>query len=334
MSKNFATRTIWLDVVRILAIYFVVLVHSLGAAASNTPLSPAFASTCVPLFVILSGALLLNKQESYSSFYKKRFLRLGLPWATWTVIYVLIKLFQNPSLDFSNALSLFSTTFTSFWFLPMIAGIYLITPALRIFAKGAKSRDFVLLIILWFLSLSVLPYYKNSMAFPFFVDDGIVRQVFTYLGYFLLGAVLIRIKLPRLRILLALLAAGISLSIINYYLRTINNQLSPSFSFSYIFPGIVIASTALFASIRALGDRLGKLKPWAKSLIFSLSTASLGIYFVHGLLTDWFLKILGRPYLFKLAFLGEWVNSLVLFAMSYLIILSLTKIPYLKKIIT
>jgi surface polysaccharide O-acyltransferase-like enzyme len=333
MSKNFTTRIIWLDVVRILAIYFVVLVHSLGAAASNSTISSAFASTCVPLFVILSGALLLNKQESYSSFYKKRLLRLGLPWATWTIIYVLIKLFQTPPPDFSNALSLLSATFTSFWFLPMIAGLYLITPALRIFAKGAKPRDFALLIIFWFLSLSVLPYYRNSMAFPFFVDDGIVRQVFTYLGYFLLGAVLIRVKLPKLRNLLALLVLGISLSIINYYLSTTNHQLSPSFSFSYIFPGIIIASAALFASIKSLGNRLDKLNSLAKSLIISLSTASLGIYFVHGLLTDWFLKELGSPYLFKIAFLGEWVNSLVLFALSYLIILGLTRIPYLKRII-
>jgi surface polysaccharide O-acyltransferase-like enzyme len=335
MAKKNPKRLIWADTVRILAIYFVILVHSLGASAKNIlSFSPAIASTCVPLFIILSGALLLNKKENYTFFYKKRFLRLMLPWFTWTIIYCVINFFQSPTHNFTETLSLFSSTLTSFWFLPMIAALYLITPALRIFAEGAKLKDFALIIFLWFIGISVLPYYKNSLAFPFYVDDGIVRQVFTYLGYYLLGAVLMKVKLPKLRFLLIIFAFGITLSLINYYLRTAYHLLHPEFSFSYIFPGVILTSAAIFSIVKTLNKKLNSFSNPVKSLIISLSTASLGIYFIHGLITKWLLITTKSPYLFHVSFLGEWVNSIALFLISYLIILALTKIPLVKKFIT
>ena len=335
MINKISERLVWADIIRVLAIYFVILVHSLGASAKNAfPLSSSIASTCVPLFIMLSGALLLDKKENYSYFYKKRFLRLILPWITWTLIYFGIKFLQNPTPDFIKTLSLFSSTLTSFWFLPMIAALYIITPALRIFTVNAKPKDMFFIILLWFLSISVLPYYKNSFAFPFYVDDGIVRQVFTYLGYYLLGAAIIKIKLPRLRVLLFGLAFGISLSLINYYIRTVNNLPLPFFSFSYIFPGVVISSAAVFLIVKSLNKNLNSLNKQVKLLIISLSTASFGIFFIHGLITDYFSKILGRPYLFNVGFFGEWINSLTLFIISYLIILLLAKIPFVKKFIT
>lgn len=335
MARKIPERLIWADTVRVLAIYFVILVHSLGASAKNIlSFSPAIASTCVPLFIMLSGALLLNKKENYSIFYKKRFLRLLLPWVTWTIIYCVIKFFQNPTPNFSGILSLFSSTFTSFWFLPMIAALYIITPALRIFVEGAKFKDIALIVFLWFIGIAVLPYYKNSLAFPFFVDDGIVRQVFTYLGYFLLGAVIIKIKLPKLRFLFLIFAFGIALSLFNYYLRIAYHLFHPEFSFSYIFPGVILTSASIFSIIKALNNKLNSLSKHIKSLIISLSTMSLGIYFIHGLITDWLLKTINRTYFFRMTYLGEWINSLALFLISYLIIFALTKIPLVKKFIT
>jgi len=154
------------------------------------------------------------------------------------------------------------------------------------------------------------------------------------LGYYLLGAAIIKIKLPRLRVLLFGLAFGISLSLINYYIRTVNNLPLPFFSFSYIFPGVVISSAAVFLIVKSLNKNLNSLNKQVKLLIISLSTASFGIFFIHGLITDYFSKILGRPYLFNVGFFGEWINSLTLFIISYLIILLLAKIPFVKKFIT
>lgn len=338
MAKLSAKRIIWLDLARTLAIYFVVLVHSAGTAVSNSLsfslLLAPIAATSVPLFVMLSGALLLNKKEGYLFFYKKRLLRLMLPWIIWTIVYVAIKLWQNPVLSFPKILSLFLSTFSSFWFLPMIACLYLITPALRIFLNQAKIKDVLLIIGLWFLAICVLPYYKNSMAFPFYVDDGLVRQTFTYLGYFLLGAVLVKVKLPRLYVLFFGLILGIVWSEINYYWAIVFHQANAVFSFNFIFPGVVFASASLFAILRAFDKKLNTLGTRTQSLIISLGTASFGIYFLHGLVASWIFETFHRAYLIEAGFLNELINSLVLFTISYLIIWGLMKLPYLKRFIT
>src|SRR6185437_15153955 len=85
-------RVLWIDIIRIIAIYFVVVIHNF---ASETPV-PAWdnvivrtiISTSIPLFVIISGTLLLDKKESYTLFFRKRVNKVVIPWIFWTCIYM------------------------------------------------------------------------------------------------------------------------------------------------------------------------------------------------------------------------------------------------------
>lgn len=337
MVKKISERLIWADIVRIIAIFFVVLVHSVNVTTTDFisfPLSSPIAATCVPLFVLLSGSLLLNKDEGYILFYKKRLTRLLLPWITWSLIYFALSYLKNPVPNFSQLLTLFSTSLTSFWFLPMITALYIITPALRIFVKAAKIRDVVFIISLLFLSISVLPFYKNSMAFPLFVDDGLVRHTFSYVGFYLAGFVLIKIKLPKIWILLFTLFLGMALSFAMYYFRSYLNLTSPILAFNYIAPGIAIASVSLFLIILSLTKNLTLSNNKIKSIITLLSTVSLGVYFVHGLISEYFFKIFGFSYTLNLPYATAWVNAFILFTISSVFIWGLTKIPFVKRFIT
>lgn len=64
-------RVLWADLVRIVAIYLVLVVHSSSLPQVNLKylnigfVTLAVAMTCVPLFVMVSGALLLPKKETY-----------------------------------------------------------------------------------------------------------------------------------------------------------------------------------------------------------------------------------------------------------------------------
>jgi surface polysaccharide O-acyltransferase-like enzyme len=83
MSK----RLVWADITGILAIYLVVALHvNLIPQLSQTNfiycIGLTLADNCVPLLVMLSGALLLGKQESYSVFLRKRVSRVVIPWIT------------------------------------------------------------------------------------------------------------------------------------------------------------------------------------------------------------------------------------------------------------
>ncbi len=78
-------RIMWIDLVRIFAIFLVVLLHNSRLPSEITLLTlPSFivlavAKTSVPLFVMVSGALLLGKVESYRVFFKKEHLEFYCP---------------------------------------------------------------------------------------------------------------------------------------------------------------------------------------------------------------------------------------------------------------
>ena len=54
----------------------------------------------VPLFVCLSGALLITKKDSFIVFIKKRFNKVIIPYIFWVVIFIILELFiykiKNP----------------------------------------------------------------------------------------------------------------------------------------------------------------------------------------------------------------------------------------------
>ncbi len=73
---------------RAFAILFVVILHcrlnemsgivALGWGTLNT-----FTITCVPLFVMISGSLLMNRGENLKTFYRKRLPKLLVPLVVW-----------------------------------------------------------------------------------------------------------------------------------------------------------------------------------------------------------------------------------------------------------
>ena len=105
----------WVDVIRALVMFGVVLAHVSADVITEWGRFPAswwwaaniydsFARGCVPVFVMVSGALLLPKDESYRSFFVKRFKRILIPFVVWTALYLLWeRQFYLPSLGFSEA---------------------------------------------------------------------------------------------------------------------------------------------------------------------------------------------------------------------------------------
>ena len=92
-------RLKWLDVVRALGAFLVVLAHvEYAGTGKNTVTDFYFVLTraAVPLFFMASGFLLLSKNETYLDFFKKRALKVFVPFLIWSVIYLV---WQGESLD-------------------------------------------------------------------------------------------------------------------------------------------------------------------------------------------------------------------------------------------
>ncbi len=283
MVKN--DRLVWADVTRGLAIFLVLFVHTAvfpAKAGIANPITLTLLSISrlgVPLFVLLSGSLLLVKSESYGVFVKKRISRLVKPWFFWSVIITLDQMiiFHRPVNNLAGLLALFRSIFVPVWFVPMLLGLYLLTPALRILVKNAGQIDVFLICLWWFGGLSILPFLRNTAAFPMVSDNGIVRQVVQFSGYFLGGWWLS--KASR-KVHKFFWAAGIAGWILTLYKSNADLNF-----LNYLAPGVVLMAGGGFSGLLTLGPYLsGKINSGIKNVLALISQTTLGIYFVHPLI--------------------------------------------------
>lgn len=90
-------RIVWLDFVKFIAIFMMIAVHCTDNVTPAERSEPwynlwgsfygSFMRPAIPLFVMVTGALLLPVKENISAFYKKRLTRLIVPFIIWSVLY-------------------------------------------------------------------------------------------------------------------------------------------------------------------------------------------------------------------------------------------------------
>lgn len=180
----------WIDLLRIIACFLVVVSHCCdpfvgqfdadrGAFLTGT-FTGSLVRVCVPLFVMMTGVLLLPINMSMSDFYKKRILRIIVPLAFWSIaLPILFFIYlnyinpstHNPSIVLADhsleaTVSKFYTFIFNFnfdtiplWYLYMLIGLYLIIPILSAWLTQASKQDIKLFLGIWGISL-LLPYIK------------------------------------------------------------------------------------------------------------------------------------------------------------------------------
>lgn len=195
-----ATRTPSLDHLRSLAALAVVClhvaagvvvrhpdVHSLAWWAGNV--ADAASRWCVPVFVMISGALLLGHSphaQSPLAFLRHRYGRLLLPIMFWSALYLYIDSGMHPhkaAADTHSSL-LNGTPWYHLWYLYMLIGLYPVTPVLRALLRHCSATQGRLLALGAFLwgAVEVLVLKQGEAFFLF--------RFLPLLGYFLAGHLL------------------------------------------------------------------------------------------------------------------------------------------------
>ncbi len=187
-------RIYYLDVMRVFAIFLVVLMHSPHPKAGSPGYVQAplyfIAAAGVPLFFMISGILLLPVKKKMFTFLTYRLKKITVPLVIWSSFYVIIKYIDGElSLDilFKNILSIpFSAQgIKEMWFLYPLLGIYLLAPLLSKFIISSEKQEILFYIILWIISL-FFPLLKLLLE----VDEGrtgILYYCTGYCGFFLIG---------------------------------------------------------------------------------------------------------------------------------------------------
>ncbi len=240
----------------------------------------------VPLFVMLSGALLLQPSkgnEPIRVFLKKRLSRIGLAFLFWSVIYFAWSYYVN-----HEALTVYSViqsflsggAYYHFWFIYLIMGLYLITPILRIVVAHANRSILRYLLILWFIAASLLP--LLHLITNFTVDSNLF--LFSgWLGYFILGIYLMGTQ-QKTKTLKRLFVVGIVLTILGTFLMAYPfHSLEQYHFFTFtLSANVILSSIALFGLLLKYPKNWpGTNHPRFSRLIHAISANTLPIFFLH-----------------------------------------------------
>ena len=357
-KKNEEAFSIPVDLIRIVGIFLVVMLHVTNEyymTIYQTTLDStmywwtaagykSLTLSCIPLFVMLSGALLLQPSkinEPIKFFLRKRANRIGLAYAFWSAVYLAWGFFVNQiPVTFYNVVQgtvkgLFTGPWYHFWFLYLIVGLYLITPILRAVVAYITQNLLRYLIILWFLGVAVVPLLQlisgYSLNNNLFIFGG-------WTGYFVLGIYLQKKRL-RSSILYGLFFLGLIWTISSsWYMHFFVHSLEQEyFFFDYLTANVIVASVALFMIlIRFKADWPGRNYPRIRQVILAISKNTLPIYLFHVIV----LESLQRGYLgFKLSLtiinpvIGIPLITVVTFLITFGLVLIMKKVPLLKKMI-
>lgn len=149
LSKTPSKRIFYYDVLRALAIIGIVFCHVSVSYVSRDINSPnlyisvffdCFRDFSIPIFVMLSGALLLGKKDTLIKFFKKRLSRLFIPFLFWVLVYIIFTSAMSHGFNLDSALKIvFGTAGTlgvHFWFVWMIiiayVGIFIINKVMQL----------------------------------------------------------------------------------------------------------------------------------------------------------------------------------------------------------
>lgn len=152
----------------------------------------SFGRFSVPVFVMISGALLLGREINLFPFLQKRFLRVWVPFTVWVIIYVFYHNFfeRNPySLQkaFLDYLTMSGGLYGHLWFVYMILGLFLLIPVLNYIVLKAPQQEVNFFLFLCFISCSIFPLINKFWGVNIKLD---LQNFGGYLGYFLAGYVL------------------------------------------------------------------------------------------------------------------------------------------------
>ena len=181
--------------------YLVVLLHCISGTLADASLvgTPVWwicnalnsaARMGVPLFFMLSGALLLSDRRTLDPlpFYRRRLRRILPPFLCWDLIYFLEGawlqgLDLSPARFLTELLTLRGSKY-HLWFVYKILGIYLLLPFLKRILDHCRRRDAWLLLGVILLQPSILPLVN---LLPVIRVDLFGALVDGRVGFFLLG---------------------------------------------------------------------------------------------------------------------------------------------------
>ena len=349
-STGLKSSILWIDLIRTLAIFLVVMVHVSGQLTNAWGEIPegqwivgdiygGMARICVPLFFMISGYLLLPRSEPLGIFYSKRMPRILIPLVVWSLIYLGWYCNGHASActaSFAWDLLLRQGTYYHLWFLYSLLSIYLVLPVLRLMIRpDTDKRILWYLIGLWLIFQPILTIAHRFWDFSIKLSAPLATG---FVCFFVLGYLLGEMTLSRVRIIFSTIVWLIStlVTILGTYLLTRSSGQFDGFFYDFVSLNVIFASGAAFLLLRWISETRLFTPPNTHTWMRNLAGSAFGIYLVHVLVIEELRYHI--PFLQISSLMGNAVwsvpfVSLVVFLLSFLIVRLLQKVPILRYIV-
>jgi len=347
-------RIIYLDIMRILAVFCVVILHVSATGFFRYPLYTTewqvfniFDSAvrfCVPLMVMISGALFLDpaKEIPVRKLYRKNILRVITAFLVWSAFYFIFLsgILQGVIWSFDEFLGSFFTGQIHMWFLYMIVGLYIIVPLLRKITPGKKLTEYFLIVALVFAIIIPAIMKADFPLHGVFAGNLENMNLYFILGfpvYFVAGYYFSKYPVKKtirmIIYILGVLSVIFTIVMTSYISRSAYSDYMPNdLLHDYLLPNTAITTLALFLFFKSRFE--GKVfTESAIKRISLLSKCSFGIFLVHVFFMVQFFMLLDfYRIIYNPAILIP-VISVAIYACSFVVSFLLNKIPVLNRYI-
>lgn len=330
--------TDWLDGIRWIATIAVITIHvvapylyqygKLTIVSWNIyNLIDSLSRFAVPFFVMLSGALLLNKNSSLTDFLKKRFLRILIPFFFWSLIYSVYHYFKNGEQEINYLVSFFNSLKVGasyhLWYIYMLIGLYLAIPILNKWIVNSNDQLLHYFLIIWFVGL-IFNFFEVTLNKDFSLT------VYTgYIGYLVLGYfIAYRSSKVNSYLLLFVFLTAVGFTFFATLMKPMANGVFNGRFYHYLSINVLLASVSLFMLIK----NSFQISKFYLDKIKFCNQYGFGVYLIHVIVLD-ALQLININGALINPFVGTILTIVICYLISLILIVILSRIRFLTSLI-
>ncbi|MDW8760404.1 acyltransferase family protein [Streptococcus suis] len=328
-------RIYGIDIIKLLACVGVVILHVTTLAFDiDQPMNWSsymyyLGTFSIPLFFLINGFFLLNRKELPYSYIFKKMGGILFVVICWSVLYWLVSFNFHENIFRKIVGSLLQRGyFYQFWFFGSLLIMYPTLPFLKKILQNIKIHFVVMLLLLIIGStVQLLNFFLPDVPIQKFVPQTL--RLWTWYSYYILGGLIGRpevvpfitkLQTPKINYLTATLVF-LSPFIFFWICQNIFELKYAEYFYDSIF--VKLLTVLIFISIYRI-----KLSSFSQKWVPFLSAGIMGIFIVHTHVIRLLSKILDLSFP-----LNNSIGILLVFSLSFLTVLTMSKLPGFKRLI-
>lgn len=348
-SEKSEIKTNYITILSVISMFFVVCIHQNFAWTGFSTerwwlVSTILRGICypaVPIFFMIAGANLMDYKKKYDTktFFKKRAIKILIPFIAWSVIAIIYRLATQQvlleELSVKTVLNGIINTSTKFndtlWFIPAYISIMLAMPLFASIDEKYKKRVLFYLAIVWFAFDCCYPFinsiFKINISIPLTTWPLRGYIFYSVIGYLLHNHELS--KKSRYIIYLLGLIAMLSMTVGTYFYSIGKGKIDETFLGSYVNLPVCVYAIALFVFVKNASKYILKSNIISK-ILGLIGKYTFAIYLAHNLVRNFFVVIL---HVNTISLWWRTIGVIPVVTVCILIAWVLRKIPIVKKIV-